>query len=85
MTAASVLRPLATAALLAGAAGAVALGAALVGHVAGSGRAGLWLFAWSAGSAVLLPLLLTAAALLLGGWRRAFIPNAGGTIPGAGQ
>lgn len=85
MTAASVLRPLATAALLAGAAGAVALGAALVGHVAGSGRAGLWLFAWSAGSAVLLPLLLTAAALLPAGWRRAFVPNAGGTIPGTGQ
>ena len=83
------LRLLATAALLAGAAAVLVLALRLVSHVAGGPDAGLWLFAWSAGFGVLVPVLVTMAAVIAPVLprrvARAVIPHAGWKIPGAGQ
>ncbi|HZX80089.1 MAG TPA: hypothetical protein VFE72_03935 [Lysobacter sp.] len=73
------------AALLAGAAGVLTLGATLVAHVASGRGAGFGLFAWSAGFAVLLPVTMMLAALPRPMPRTAVVPNAGWKIPGAGQ
>ena len=89
MTTGPTFRLLSSATLLAGAAGVLLLGARLVRHVVGAAGGGLALFAWSVAFAVLLPVLITAAALLtrvhVGRPHRSVIPNAGWKIPGAGQ
>jgi hypothetical protein len=89
MTAWFPLRLLTATFLAAGAVAVLVLAATLVRHVMGGGHAGLWLFAWSAGFAVLLPVLVTVAAMLApvlrGRATRAVIPNAGLNIPGTGQ
>lgn len=89
MTARSLLRLTTIVLLLAGAAVVLALGTTLVRHVAGGVSDGVWLFAWSAGFAVLLPVALTFVAVLApvlrGSAAPAFVPNAGRKIPGAGQ
>ncbi|GAB1594937.1 hypothetical protein [Lysobacter claricitrinus] len=89
MTATTPLRMLLTALLLIGAVAVLTLAATLARHVAGGSHAGLWLFAWSAGFAVLLPVLVTAAAVVAPVVRRhasrMVVPNTGWKIPGAGQ
>ncbi|MGY3266336.1 hypothetical protein [Lysobacter sp. HA35] len=89
MTATTPLRMLTTALLLAGAVAVLTLAATLARHVAGGSHAGLWLFAWSAGFAVLLPVAVTAAAVVAPVVRRhgprVVIPNTGWKIPGTGQ
>jgi hypothetical protein len=74
---------------LAGAVGVLVLGATLVLHGVGSGRADAWLLAWSLLFAVGLPvgaLVLMALALVARGARPlSNIPRAGRTIPEAGQ
>lgn len=89
MTARPPLRLLIAALLLAGVVAVLVLGATLVRHLVGGSHAGPWLFAWSAGFAVLLPVSVTVAAVLAPVLprraARAVVPNAGLNIPGVGQ
>jgi hypothetical protein len=89
MTARSPLRLLTAALLLSGSLAVLVLGTTLVRHVAGGPHAGLALFGWAVGFAVVMPVGLTVAVVLppaLRGPRAPrIVPQTGWNIPRAGR